>query len=251
VVFMLPMDILRSPAPKAIVQPALFLQLVEILNIVEIFLVEDDQSLQLALARTLSSAGYTVSSHGTAESMLEALALRGEHRQQACILMDVNLGSMNGIDAQKLVRHIDMDIPVILMSAHQDAYNVNQAWRDGASNFLFKPFTPKELLDVLKDALGKKYDAITASAEAPSSLSAELEKQVESLTPRQRQVLALVAAGLTHQQIAEQIGISPRTVKLHRAAMMQRLTCKNVPDLVRFYESCKHVLELPVCTIHG
>jgi len=183
--------------------------------------------------------------------MLEALALRGEHRQQACILMDVNLGSMNGIDAQKLVRHIDMDIPVILMSAHQDAYNVNQAWRDGASNFLFKPFTPKELLDVLKDALGKKYDAITASAEAPSSLSAELEKQVESLTPRQRQVLALVAAGLTHQQIAEQIGISPRTVKLHRAAMMQRLTCKNVPDLVRFYESCKHVLELPVCTIHG
>ena len=129
------------------------------------------------------------------------------------------------------------------MSAQQDAQNVNQAWRDGASNFLFKPFTPKELLNALDDALRSRANRdVAAVSSGQTNLSPEQLEWVASLTPRQRQVLKLVATGLTHQQISEVIGISPRTVKLHRAAMMQRLNCKNVTDLVRIYESSKHLL---------
>ena len=214
---------------------------------IEVLLVEDDQLLLKALTRILSSAGYTVSAYCAAEPMLESLGLKSSSLAEVCILMDVNLGSMNGVDAQKIVRHLDADIPVVFMSAHQDALRVNQAWRDGASNFLFKPFTPKELLDAINDALQKRSTSTQAQTLARHQITAtpaQLE-QARLLTPRQRQVLKLVATGLTHQQISEKIGISPRTVKLHRAAMMHRLNCTNVPDLVRFYEAHKHLLYSP------
>ena len=213
------------------------------LNTVEIFLVEDDQPLQSALTRVLSGAGYAVTSYSTAESMLQELSAKVQAGCNVCVLMDVNLESMNGIAAQKVVRQIGHEIPVIFMSAQQDAQNVNQAWRDGASNFLFKPFTPKELLSALNDTLStiKAANDKDSTLALRGVLSSEQLESVFLLTPSQRQVLKLVATGLTHQKISEQIGISPRTVKLHRAAMMQRLNCKNVTDLVRIYDATKHL----------
>lgn len=214
-----------------------------------ILVVEDDFLLQRALSRVLAAAGHAVSIYPQAEPMLAELERRAEAggtQAPICILMDVNLGSLSGIDAQKLVRQIDASTPVVFMSAQQDARDVNQAWRDGAANFLFKPFTPKELLDTLEDAL-RGQAPLQPAPQAAAPLDAALHQNVASLTRRQRQVLAGVAMGQTHQEMAERIGISPYTVKLHRAAMMQRLGCKNLAEVVRLYEACKHLLppELP------
>lgn len=214
----------------------------------EIFLVEDDAPLLTALTRVLTTAGFCVRGWADAESMLVELTNMAGTSREVAVLMDVNLGHLNGIDAQKLIRQLDANIPVIFMSAYHDAQNVNQAWRDGASNFIFKPFTPKELIGIIEEAIENKYPSPPISSNSDNqnlgnNISARYSSDLaKSLTPRQKQVLALVATGCTHQQIAQQIGISARTVKLHRAALMARLGTKNVTDLVRFYEANKQVL---------
>lgn len=206
----------------------------------EVLLVEDDAVLQRALLRVLTAAGYAVSSHLEAESMLAELDLKLEQGRRLCVLLDVNLGGINGVDAQKLIRQRDADIPVIFTSAHPDARNVNQAWRDGAANFLFKPFTPKELLDTLEEALRRPVHP--AGSAATIDPSPDLAAKVRRLTHRQRQVLILLAQGMTHEQAAARIGISARTVKLHRAALMARLECKHLADLVRVHDACQPLL---------
>lgn len=196
--------------------------------------------LQRALVRVLTGAGYAVSSHLGAESMLAEMDQKLEQGRRLCVLLDVNLGGINGVDAQKLIRQRDAEIPVIFTSAQPDARNVNQAWRDGAANFLFKPFTPKELLDTLDEALRRPVRP-AGSAPAPGP-NPDLEARVKRLTHRQRQVLILLAQGMTHEQAAGCIGISARTVKLHRAALMARLQCKHLTDLVRVHDACQSLL---------
>lgn len=212
----------------------------------DIFVVEDDESLQRSLVRVLGGAGYTVYSHLGAESLLADLHARQPDGRPFCVLLDVNLTGINGVDAQKLIRQIDTDIPVVFMSGHPDAVLVNQAWRDGACNFLFKPFTPKELLDALQEALGSHRQVSSPAAQfVPSH---EQSARVAKLTLRQRQVLVLLTQGLTHEKIGSRIGIATRTVKLHRASLMQRLQCKNLTELVRLHDACRDQLaatELP------
>jgi FixJ family two-component response regulator len=206
-----------------------------------VFLVEDDAFLQRALSRALRAAAYAVECHASAESLLEALVPAVESGQAACVLMDINLGGINGVDAQKLIRQLDSELPVIFMSAAQDARHVNQAWRDGASNFLFKPFTPQELLDALQQALQRRSQAPAAS-HAGREPAPEVSARVASLTLRQRQVFVRLAQGMTHLQIALALGISARTVKLHRAALMQRLQCRHLAELVRVHDACRSLL---------
>lgn len=205
-------------------------------------MVEDDHLLQKSLHRVLTEEKLTVSAFSDAESMLAVLPDKLQQEHDICILMDVHLGACTGIDAQKMVRQIDQFVPIVFMSAQQDAKNVNQAWRDGASDFLFKPFTPKELMTTLMDALAKRRALPSSGSSAQPVVSTELVQLASSLSLRQRQVLKLLVEGLTHQEIGERIGISARTVKLHRAALKQRLKSKNQMDLARIYEAIKHLL---------
>ncbi len=205
-------------------------------------MVEDDHLLQKSLHRVLTEEKFTVCAFSDAESMLAVLPDKLQQDHDICILMDVHLGACTGIDAQKMVRQIDQFVPIVFMSAQQDAKNVNQAWRDGASDFLFKPFTPKELMTTLMDALAKRRALPSSGSSAQPVVSTELVQLASSLSLRQRQVLKLLVEGLTHQEIGERIGISARTVKLHRAALKQRLKSKNQMDLARIYEAIKHLL---------
>lgn len=209
-----------------------------IASAVEILVVEDDLSLQLAISRVLSAAGYAVSCHADAPSMLEHLANRRPEHLQACLLLDINLGRLSGIDAQRQARALDPRIPVVFISADENAHNVQQAWRGGASDFLFKPFTSQELLAALEQAL-RRMQGLPIPPIAP-----ELVDRVGKLTLRQRQVFQAVAHGQSHQDIAQRLGISTHTVKLHRAAVMQTLGCQHLTDLVRNYELCKNVLDI-------
>lgn len=193
--------------------------------------------LQKALHRLLTVEGFDVAMYSSAEPMLAGLEQLIAQNAKLLLLIDLKLDGMDGVDAQKIVRQHDPDLPVILMSAHQDARKVNEAWRDGAMNFLFKPFTPKELLDAIDGALRRRPAAASGRSAPSANVSPEMAAKVAQLTHRQRQVLILLARGLTHEKIAERIGISARTVKLHRAALLQRLECKHLTELVRVYDA--------------
>ena len=204
----------------------------------EVLLVEDDESLSAALDSLLKLSGYTVSTYVSAEKMLADLPDRPSPNRAQCVLMDVHLKGMNGVQAQKRMREKGCDLPVVFMSGDMDAHNVNQAWQNGALNFLFKPFKPLELLKILEGVFAVSPSRQALSTEDDGHLIAQLQM----LTPRQRQVLKWVATGQSNTLISSHMEISARTVKMHRAGIMHRLGFGHVADLVRFYERSQHLL---------
>jgi FixJ family two-component response regulator len=204
----------------------------------EVLLVEDDESLSAALESLLKMSGYTVRTYVSAEKMLADLPDRPSPNKAQCVLMDVHLKGVNGVQAQKRMRETGSDLPVVFMSGDMDAHHVNQAWQNGAQNFLFKPFKPLELLKIL--------EGVFASMPPRQSLSKKEDEHLldllEMLTPRQREVLKWVATGQSNTLISSHMEISARTVKMHRAGIMHRLGFRHVADLVRFYERSQHLL---------
>ncbi len=207
----------------------------------KILLVEDNDLLCASLQKMLMASDFKVQTFSTAQAFVEYVKdhLDTAANNSTLALMDVNLGSESGIAAQQAIRSTAPDLPVVFMSAYQNARDVNQAWRDGALNFLFKPFTPAELMQAIDSAFENSLKKQTAHF---SSVDPETLRKFERLTPRQRQVLKLVAQGFSNTSIAEEIGITPRTVKMHRESIMHRFGFTHVADLIRFHDSCRHLL---------
>ena len=205
----------------------------------EILLVEDDETLQAALDGLLKMSGYAVRIYASAEQMLANLPDQASTDKAQCVLMDVHLKGMNGVQAQKRMRETGCDLPVVFMSGDINAHNVNQAWQNGAQNFLFKPFKPLELLKILEGVFASVPPKQALGTEEDGQLLAQLQM----LTPRQREVLKWVATGQSNTLISSHMAISARTVKMHRAGIMHRLGFRHVADLVRFYEHSQHLLD--------
>ena len=199
-----------------------------------VLLIEDDELLRRSLARSLGTHGFKVRSMANAESLEQELALACD---VACVVMDMNLGRTDGLAAQQVVRSQAAHVPVVFISAEQDAQKVNQAWRGGAADFLFKPFTTDDLLRVIR----ARCPAEWADEADPCNDSLSLAGP-NALTPRQMQVLPLLAQGLTNKEIAKLLDITPRTVKLHRESLMKRLGAKNLADVVRISDANANVL---------
>lgn len=206
-----------------------------------IHLVEDDEPLRSSLERLLTGAGYQVVGYPSAEAFLHALDIHSVVDDgSALVIMDVQLGSASGIQVQKTVRAQGSLLPFVFISAHQDARNVNQAWQDGAHNFLFKPFMPDELLQAVSQALDTVRTKITDSTSP--GINTKVMSQFKRLTPRQKEVLKWVASGHSNAEISALLSISTRTVKMHRASIMHGLGFTHVADLVRFHDACRHLL---------
>lgn len=200
-----------------------------------IMLVEDDAQLRASLARLLDISGYEVVEHPSAESLLADLLPPSAQRQPDCILLDVNLSGLSGTEAQKRLRQLHPDLPIIFISAELNAHQVNQAWREGATEFLFKPFAPEDLLQALASVLAEKRPA--APGQHPGHhAQAQL---IRTLTARQLQVLDGLVQGQSNTRIAEKLNISARTVKMHREGIMRRLGLRHLAELVRCYEQHK------------
>lgn len=211
------------------------------MNLPKILLVEDDALLCTSLEQLLKISGYQVECFQSSLDVFDFLLGNSNlDTKKTLLLIDVHLRGESGIDIQKTVRSQGLGLPCVFMSAHQNAKEVNQAWLDGALNFLFKPFTPKELLE----AIAKAFDAHLGVAVTSdrSSIPADVLEKFSRLTPRQKEVLKLVAFGLSNTVIAARLGISARTVKMHRESMMHRFGFAHVADLVRFHDACKHLL---------
>jgi FixJ family two-component response regulator len=189
-----------------------------------VFVIDDDKSMRRALARQLRGAGYRVEAFGSAQGYLDGAARAGI----ACIVSDVSMPGLSGLDLQASLARQGRDVPIVFVSGHGDISTTVRAMKSGAVSFLPKPFSNGELLAAVAEALARSREL-----EAARSEQAELGARYASLTPREREVFALVASGLPNKIVADRIGAAEATVKIHRGRVMEKMRADSVADLVR------------------
>ena len=147
---------------------------------------------------------------------------------RGCLLTDLKMPGMSGLDLQTALRDRKVTLPVVVLTAHGDVSTTRAALKNGAVDFLEKPVDDDVLIDVLRNAV--RIDEERHRADAERSRTAE---RMSRLTPREREVLELLAQGLQHREIAERLSISPRTVEVYKARMMEKLQCRTLAEVVR------------------
>lgn len=189
-----------------------------------VFVVDDDPSFCRSTERLLRAAGFNVQ---TFMSASEFLHLR-RRQSPGCLVLDVRLPDLSGLDLQRELARTGNHVPIIFMTGHGDIPMSVQAMKAGAVEFLTKPFREEDLLDALRNALARDR-----SMREEEARLAEVRARYESLTPREREVMALVVAGLLNKQIAAELGTVEKTVKFHRGHIMQKMQVESVAELVR------------------
>jgi FixJ family two-component response regulator len=189
-----------------------------------IYIVEDDPSVRDALALLLGLHGHAVFLFADAESFLKAY--RPEWR--GCLLIDIRMPGMDGLMLQKRLLETGCAMPAILMTGHGDVDSARDAFRAHAIDFLEKPIDHAKLMNAISEAFSRQADDQEQGQQRTKS-----DRLLAGLTPREREVMNLVVAGKHNREIAEELGISARTVEVHKARMMTKLQVGGVPDLVR------------------
>lgn len=189
-----------------------------------VFVVDDDDSVRRALERLLRSAGHNVESFAGAQEYLAREPFAGI----GCLLLDLAMPEMNGLELQSLLSANETSVPVIFLTGHGDIPASVQAMKSGALDFLTKPVDESALLAAVDVALQRQREIL-----AMHHTAAELQHRFESLSARERQVMQLVVSGLLNKQIAAQLGISEKTVKVHRGRVMEKTGSRSLAGLVR------------------
>lgn len=189
-----------------------------------IFIVEDDQPVRDALGLLLGLRGHSVALFADAESFLKA------YRPEwcGCLLIDIRMPGMDGLALQKRLLETGCRMPAIVMTGHGDVESAREAFRAQAVDFLEKPIDHAKLMSAIEEAFIRQ-----TAVQGEETQRTELDRLLTSLTPREKEVMDLVVAGRHNREIAEALGISPRTVEVHKARMMTKLRVEGVPDLVR------------------
>jgi FixJ family two-component response regulator len=189
-----------------------------------VYIVDDDAGFAKALARMLSVQGWAVTAFESAEAFLA----RWDPQQLACLVLDVHLPGLDGIALQRALIEAHETLPIVFLTGHGDLPSCVEAIKSGASDFLAKPVAAQTLTAALSRAIQREQ-----AARVERAAESELRQKHESLTVRERQVLAGVAAGRLNKQIAAELGIAEQTVKFHRARLMERMNARTASDLMR------------------
>jgi len=189
-----------------------------------VFIVDDDEAVRRAMERLIRSVGLRVESFASAQEFLT----REAPPEPACIVLDVRMPGLSGLDLQEKLAEAKLDMPVIFMTGHGTVPMSVRAMKAGATDFLQKPIDDQVLLDAVQQAIEQDRQA-----KRERERLREIEKRAESLTPREREVFALVVTGMLNKQIAYDLGTSEKTIKVHRARVMQKMQADSLADLVR------------------
>ncbi|TLY75167.1 MAG: response regulator transcription factor [Gammaproteobacteria bacterium] len=191
-----------------------------------VFLIDDDPGVRDSLTLLLSLKGMRTQPFANAESFIETY----RPDWSGCVLTDLRMPGMTGLELQAVLRERQVDVPVVVLTAHGDVATARAALKNGAFDFLEKPIDDAMLVDVLRNALRADRER-RATVTARSSADARIER----LTEREREILMLIAAGHQNREIATQLGISPRTVEVHKARIMEKLECDSLAELIRMH----------------
>ena len=197
-----------------------------------VFVVDDDPLIRNGVRSLIGSVGLGVLTFGSAREFL----LSARPDAPACMVLDVRLPDLSGLDLQRELRELDIHIPIIFITGHGDIPMTVEAMKAGATEFLTKPFRGQDLLDAVQRAIARDRDARQERAEI-----AELRKCFDTLSPKEREVLRMVVSGLLNKQIAAELGISELTVKTHRAHIMEKMRADSLASLVRITERLRSV----------
>ena len=192
-----------------------------------VFVVDDDVSVRESLELLIQNEGWQAETFASAQEFLD----RPRSVVPSCLVLDVSLPGLNGLDLQQQVASERSDVPIIFITGHGDIPMTVRAMKAGAVEFLTKPFSNEVLLNAIHQALERSHKAMRQKAQID-----EIRKCYVSLTPREREVMALVVSGLLNKQIGGELGISEITVKAHRGQVMHKMKADSVASLVRMAE---------------
>lgn len=195
-----------------------------------VFIVDDDAAICEGLSNLLDSVGILTEQYASAESFWETW----DDSRAGCILLDARLPGASGVEFQEQLRRLGIGLPIIFMTAHGDVPMVRKVMKAGAIEFLTKPFQKQELLHAVEQAFEqdrarRREDAIVSS----------INSRIKSLTDREREVMAMVTAGLLNKQIAAELNLSEITVKIHRRRVMDGMQAGSLAELVKMCERAK------------
>jgi FixJ family two-component response regulator len=191
-----------------------------------VYLIDDDDSMRSSLTRMLRDVGYFVYDYPSASLFLSS----NKFVSPAVILLDMQMPDLSGLELMDRLKKIGFTTPIIFLSGQSHPQEIVKGLKKGALDFLFKPFNLEELLIAIRDALDydqKQFKSILKVS--------EIKKNFSTLTPREKEVCALLVEGLMNKEIAEQLGTTDATIKVHKARVMEKMRASSLQDLVRYH----------------
>ena len=191
-----------------------------------VFAVDDDDAVRESLRWLIESAGMEVETYGSADDFLSG----ADWDRAGCLVLDVRMPGTDGLALQQQLRERQIGLPVIIITGHADVPMAIKAMKNGAVDFIEKPFNDELLLRSIRGALDRNTNDRTRKARRD-----EVRLRMRRLTPREREVAALVVQGLSNKQIASELGVVPKTVEVHRASVMRKMEADTLAHLVRMW----------------
>lgn len=192
-----------------------------------VFVIDDDHSIQKSLSRLIRSVGYNVEVFASANEFLH----RKHYEDPCCLVLDVRMPGLSGLDLQEELKKKEISIPIIFITGHGNIPMSVKAMKSGAVDFLPKPFDDQELIDAIYHAIEKAN-----KIKKEHDYVVKIQRLIDHLTPREFEVLRFVITGMLNKQIAIKLGVSEKTVKVHRGRIMEKMQVGSVAELVRLTE---------------